>query len=298
MAPLSDDGPRVLVTGATGFTGAYLTAALRERGYAVATPPASFDLVDAEAVHALLARLRPEFILHLAAISFVPHAQPAALYAVNAVGTVNLLEAAERSGAPLRKILLASSANVYGNAGVERIDESVPPAPVNHYACSKLAMEHMARTWFNRLPIILVRPFNYIGPGQSEKFLIPKIVDHYARRAARISLGNTDVARDFSDVRMVVEAYCRLLESPFRSGTLNICSGVARSLDEILRTLERISGHAVEVEVDPTLVRANEVKRLTGSPDRLIETVGALPFLDFENTLRWMLQNRLQELSR
>lgn len=135
------------------------------------------------------------------------HADARAFYDVNLFGTLNLLEALTALPELPRKVLIASSANIYGTPGIEVIDESVCAAPVNHYACSKLAMEHMVRTWFDRFPIVMTRPFNYTGVGQDEKFLIPKIVSHFKRRAPKIELGNLDVSRDFSDVRDVAAAY-------------------------------------------------------------------------------------------
>ncbi len=184
------------------------------------------DLARPEQLRAALEAVQPDCIVHLAAITFVPHGDPLEIYQTNLFGTFNLLDAILAVGLRPRKILLASSANVYGNPSVEVIDETLCPAPVNHYAMSKLAMEHMARTYQDRLPILMTRPFNYTGPGQDQHFLLPKIVGCYRRRQPVIELGNLDVIRDFSDVRFVVEAYRRLLDSDVAGETVNICSGV------------------------------------------------------------------------
>jgi nucleoside-diphosphate-sugar epimerase len=137
----------------------------------------------------------------------------------------------------------------------------------------------------------VVRPFNYTGRGQSTEFIIPKIVAH-ARVAARtIELGNIDVARDFSDVRTVVDAYARLLNTPNASGgTYNVCSGRAISLEEMLDLVARLSGHHLDVTVNPSFVRANEVRHLCGSPTRLESVIGPLKQIPIEETLRWMLE--------
>ncbi len=293
--------PTVLITGLHGFTGHYLGAALRARsarvvGLVQGSPrdatEATCDLTDALAVREAVARLRPTHVVHLAALSFVGHANARAFYDVNLFGTLNLLEALALLDAPPQRVLIASSANVYGTPEVEVIDETVCPAPVNHYACSKLAMEHMARTWFDRLPIVITRPFNYTGVGQDEKFLIPKIVSHFRRRAPWIELGNLDVSRDFSDVRDVVSLYTALLlDADNVSGqTFNICSVCAHALREILALAGQISGHSLEVRVNPAFVRANELPRLLGDNRKLQTYVGWKPQRALEDTLRWMLQ--------
>ena len=115
-----------------------------------------------------------------------------------------------------------------------------PPAPANDYAVSKLAMEYLAKTYSVRLPLIICRPFNYTGVGQAEAFLLPKIVAHVRKGATEIELGNLDVARDFSDVRDVSSIYARLIQTPAAVGaTLNICSGKAYTLREVLGSRPR-----------------------------------------------------------
>jgi nucleoside-diphosphate-sugar epimerase len=274
---------RVLVTGLRSFTGPYLARALQAAGHEVhgADEAAGFDLRQPASLESALAAIQPEYVVHLAALSSVTHANAAELYAVNTVGTANLLEAIAQAAPRVRKVLLASSANVYGNSDADPIDEQVPPAPVNHYACSKLAMEFIARTWFERLPILIVRPFNYTGPGQTENFLIPKLVAHYAQRRPVLELGNIEVERDFSDVRMVADAYARLLAADSAGMVVNVCSGVGRSLRSVLDELQRITGHAPELRVAEHLVRRAEVHRLVGSNRRLRELIGELRYLDF-----------------
>ena len=290
-------GGTALVTGISGFTGHYMRAELVARGCRViglahsATGTAEVlacDLADAAAVRRTVLEVKPDFVVHLAAMSFVAQDDADAFYRVNVLGTMNLIEALGALDAPPAKVLLASSANVYGTPNIEVIDESVCPAPVNHYACSKLAMEHMARTWFNRLPIILARPFNYTGPGQDERFLVPKIVGHYRRGARSIQLGNLDVSRDFSDVRDVVTAYADLLESDVRSATVNICSGTDISLREVLAMMSEIAGYEIEVQVNPAFVRTSEIPRLRGSNALLQDLVAVRPGIPFRDTLAAM----------
>ncbi len=285
-------GRRVWITGHGGFTGRYLSAALREAGYAPVAAPElpDFDLRDPASIDRELARALPDYVIHLAAVTFVAHGRAADFYEVNTVGTANLLDALTRLPAAPRKVLLASSANIYGNAHIEPITEATPPAPVNHYACSKLAMEQLAQTYFDRLPIVLTRPFNYTGVGQAAHFLVPKLVRHFATHLPSIQLGNLDVVRDFSDVRALAAAYTRLLDATLVGTAVNICSGHGWALQAIVDRLAALSGHRPAIDVDPGLVRANEVKRLVGGNAKLVDAIGPLPFDDFGATLAWMLQ--------
>jgi len=292
------DRPRALLTGCHGFTGRYVAAELEADGYEViglahdGDPPREgvlrANLLDREAVHRAVIEARADAVVHLAAISFVAHGDADEIYRTNIVGTRNLLEALAGADAKPRSVVLASSANIYGNAAVEPIKEDTLPAPANDYAVSKLAMEYMARLWMDRLPITLVRPFNYTGVGQGENFLIPKIVAHFGRGDRVIELGNTDVARDFSDVRDVAHAYAAIVAKAPAGETINICSGVAHSLGDVLDMMAEIAGYAIEVRVNPAFVRGNEVKRLVGANARLQTLTGFVPVVPLAETLRWM----------
>lgn len=290
-------GRVVLVTGASGFTGRHLVPALQAVGYRVvglgkegsnADADVECDLRDPLAVRQAVASVRPTHVVHLAALAFVAHADERAFYDLNLFGCLHLLEALLALPQVPRKILIASSANVYGTPNVDMIDEAVCPAPVNHYACSKLAMEHMVRTWFERMPIVISRPFNYTGVGQSDRFLIPKIVQHFVQRSDRIQLGNLDVSRDFSDVRDVVSAYVALLGAEVHSEIFNVCSGRAVALRELLEMMTRMTGHELRVEVNPALVRRDEIALLRGSCQKLSRAVEYAPRYKIEDTLAWM----------
>lgn len=287
----------VLLTGAEGFTGRYVADALRQAGYRVlglvrGTPVQSdhfqADLTDAEALRELVSRLQPDYVVHLAALAFVAQQDVESFYRVNLFGTLNLLDALIAARSPVRKVIVSSSANVYGNARHSPVTEDTCPAPVNHYAMSKLAMEHMALTRLDRLPIVITRPFNYTGVGQSENFLIPKIVAHFRRREPVIRLGNLEVEREFNDVRMVAQAYLGLLEKADAGMTVNICSGKGWRLRDVVDLLSHMSGHRIDIEVDPALVRANEVRQLVGNPEKLRNLVGSLSTFSLKETLNWM----------
>ncbi|WP_436017830.1 NAD-dependent epimerase/dehydratase family protein [Trinickia sp. LjRoot230] len=290
---------RVLITGVRGFTGTYVSHELRRAGYEIVGTVARNENVgedehflDISSLHEcrrVIGEVRPTHIVHMAAISFVAHDDPLDMYRVNVVGTLNLLRACVDVGCQPEKILVASSANVYGNAeGV--VDETVPPAPVNHYAASKLAMEHLVRTWFDRLPIVVTRPFNYTGRGQESRFLVPKIVSHFVQRKPFIELGNLDVARDFSDVRMVARIYRSLLEGSAASEVVNVCSERAYTLHRVIDMVREESRHDLDVRVNRAFVRDNEVKMLIGSAAKLRQLVPDVEPIDFADTIRWMVQ--------
>lgn len=293
---------RALITGAAGFTGRYLRQELGQHGWEAwglgqtPGPPEFADryvqtsLLEPEALARAVHRVQPDAVFHLAAIAFVGHGSPDDFYRVNILGTRNLLHAVAELPRTPQAVLLASSANVYGNAAGGQLDESRPYNPANDYAVSKAAMEMMARLWQKRLPLTLVRPFNYTGVGQSLDFLVPKIVDHFLCKAKVIELGNLEVWRDFSDVRDVVRAY-RLLAEKCPSGeTVNICSGRTHSLLEVLDMARAISGHELEVQVNPAFVRANEVKTLYGDTGKLARLLDGWQPRTFEETLSWMLK--------
>lgn len=291
---------RVLVTGLSGFTGHHLESALKRAGYEVygitrgGEPPGArrhlAKLTDRDSLLDVIEAVRPQHVIHLAAVSFVAHDKVDDIYQTNIVGTRNLLSALATSSvaSSLGTVLLASSANIYGNAEVALIDENQPTRPANDYSVSKVAMEQMAALWADRLPITLVRPFNYTGVGQSRQFLIPKIVEAFARRAPTLELGNLDVYRDFSDVRDVVEVYARLLTLSPRT-TLNVCSEKVYSLREILAITSSLSGHSLDIQVNPQFVRTNEVRVLRGCAARLRDLMPEWRPRPLSETLAWML---------
>lgn len=258
---------KILLTGSAGFTGRFFMTQAQAAGHAVHAFAA--DLTNKEAVAAEVAQVQPDAVVHLAAISFVGHADDAAFYGVNVVGTTNLLGALATLPNRPRRVLLASSANIYGNCATSPISETQAPAPINHYAMSKLAMEHMASTFGERLPIVITRPFNYTGPGQALNFVIPKLVSHYARRARMVELGNVEVEREFNDVRLVCDAYLALLTRGQPGEVFNVCSGQPYTLQTVMDTLTDLTGHTVQARINPAFVRANEVKRLCGDPGKL-----------------------------
>ncbi|AMO56829.1 GDP-6-deoxy-D-lyxo-4-hexulose reductase [Endozoicomonas montiporae] len=291
--------PSVLITGLRGFTGRFLAAELEASGHRVfgtvyghepCLLPGEYavNLCNLEQVRNLVSEVKPDYVAHLAAVTFVAHDDADAMYRTNVVGTRNLLQALSESSKVPESILLTSSANIYGNAVVDPIDELTYPEPVNDYAISKLAMEYMARLWMDKLPLTIVRPFNYTGVGQSHNFLLPKIVSHFQRGERSIELGNIDISRDFSDVRMVASVYKCLLNGCYAGETFNVCSGVAASLVQILSMMADIAGYSISINVNPAFVRDNEIKILRGDNRKLLEAVGNIGTIPLRETLEWM----------
>jgi nucleoside-diphosphate-sugar epimerase len=289
---------RALITGINGFTGQYVSDQLQQAGYIVygagalaSDLPRYFhmDLLDKNGLINIIREVQPAVVVHLAAISYVNHDLINDFYHVNVIGTRNLLESLELHAKNLEAVLIASSANIYGNSTEGVLSENAQTNPANDYAVSKLAMEYMARLWIDKLPLFFVRPFNYTGVGQSEDFLLPKIVAHFKRKEPIIELGNLNVWRDFSDVRVVAEIYRRLLEIKPLGQTVNICSGTIHSVREVLEIAERISGHKIEVRVNPIFVRTDEVEKLCGDTKRLKSLIGEIKSPSLEDTLHWML---------
>jgi nucleoside-diphosphate-sugar epimerase len=290
---------KVLITGINGFTGIHLAKHLEEQGFDVygtvvdeTEDPKHFrcDITKKEQVDAVVAEVAPDYVVHTAAISFVGESNASLIYDVNVIGTENLLKSLAAHESHPKKVIIAGSATVYGNQGKEVLDESMCPRPVNHYGCSKLAMEHMASNFFDRLDIIITRPFNYTGPGQAGHFLIPKIVGHYRQGKKEIELGNLDVAREFNDVRDVCRIYEQLMLSDKRSEVVNLCTGRAIPLMDVIGLMNKIAGYEIDVTVNPAFVRENEIRTLKGSTAHLKTLIAYASEYAIEDTLRAMFE--------
>ena len=286
---------RVLITGINGFTGVHLERYLVEKGFdvygTVINTPINekhyqCDITKMNQVDTIIAELRPDYLIHIAGISFPGESNASLIYDVNVIGTENILKALAKHAINPKKVILASSATVYGNQGKEILDESMCPKPVNHYGCSKLAMEYMAANYFDTLDIIITRPFNYTGIGQEKHFLIPKIVSHYKGGKKEIELGNLMVAREFNDIDYIIGNYYKLLLCEAKSITVNLSSNHPVKLLDVIDMMNEIAGYSIKVKVNPLFVRENEIPSLSGST-KLLET-----FIELENkdTLHKTLQ--------
>lgn len=291
------ENKKVLITGYSGFTGKLLGAHLTENNFQVfglvVNDPVDAneyktDITNYEDLLRTVKKIQPDYVVHLAAIAHVVNSDPEYFYKVNLFGTLNLLQALADTGLNPKKIIIASSAYVYGNCPQEYIDEAVYPQPTNHYGASKLAMEHLVATWFDRFSIIIIRPFNYTGTGQSAGFLIPKIIENFQSKKSYIELGNMNVTRDISAVNFVIEVYLRLLKSNLHSEIFNICSGTGHNITDILAMMSKISGHEIEVKLNAEFSRKNEIYHLVGSNKKLFAAIGQVPVIHLSEILENM----------
>ena len=273
MSVHPEPGGQLLVTGASGFTGKHLQFVAMAHGLRVVC--LTSDVRDMDALKAEIAPTDPADVVHLAGISNTQCEDRRLLQEVNVQGTHNLLQALVDTGKTPQRVLLASSVLVYGSSPTSPVTEDHDLVPFNPYAASKIDMEAAASKFSSRLPVCVVRPFNYSGVGQSTSFLIPKLVDHFANKRKTIELGNIDVRREFNDVRYVCEVYVRLLLADRCDRVYNVCCGRAYTIKDVLRTLETTTGHKILVEINPNFVRANDIMFLYGSTERLEATIGS-----------------------
>jgi GDP-4-dehydro-6-deoxy-D-mannose reductase len=298
---------RALVTGASGFVGRYLVAALREHGaevFACGGPHDSdeavtIDLSDLATIRAAIDSARPTHVFHLAAQTFVPDslASPEQTYRANVIGTALVAQAIREyatANDTMPRLLFTSSAEVYGARAPRDfpLQESLDLRPANPYAASKAAAEAilLAEARSFGLDAVVVRAFNHIGPGQSDRFVVPSFAAQLARIARGappvLLVGNVDVARDFLDVRDVVRAYVALARDGERGQIYNVCSGNAVAIRDILRDLVTIAHVPVEIREDPSRLRPSDAPIFVGSAQKLHACTGWTPEIAFGRSLR------------
>jgi GDP-4-dehydro-6-deoxy-D-mannose reductase len=295
---------RVFVTGGAGFVGHWLREHLAAGGDAVVAP--EVDITDAAALGEAIAAHAPEAIYHLAALTNVGDswAAPERTFEVNAVGTLNLLEAARRLAVPPR-VLLVCSAEVYGRVGPDDLPltEESPLRPVSPYAASKVAAEYLGlhEHLGHGLPVIRVRAFNHIGPGQAPAFVVSSLARQIAelelRGGGTVKVGNVSPRRDFTDVRDVVRAYRLLIDRGVPGEVYNVCSGRAVAVEDVAHLLLRLARVEMRLEVDADRVRAVEIPVLCGDNSRLVAATGWAPEHSLEETVADVLDTWRRELT-
>jgi GDP-4-dehydro-6-deoxy-D-mannose reductase len=289
---------RALVTGGGGFVGRHLGDHLQAMGDDVTSIDAEVDVADPAAIAAAVAAAQPEAIYHLAALSHVGDSWefPAEVLRVNVLGTAGVLSAARSLAAP-PVVLAISSAEVYGIVTADElpISESQPMRPLSPYAASKAAAELLAlQAWRGYgQPVVVVRPFNHVGPGQAPSFavsaLAKRIVEAQLTGSSRVAVGTLSARRDYTDVRDVVRAY-RLLVTRGQMGEIyNVCSGRDVAVSEVAERLCALVEADVELVTDPSLVRPVDLPVMRGDGTRMHDATGWEPEIALDDTLRDVL---------
>lgn len=306
---------RTLLTGANGFVGKILCSSLQQVGHHVialtgngsststlADEQITCDIRDAAALRQAVAKSKPDFIVHLAAISNVALSfkDPLLTWQTNVMGSLNLLEAI-RLEAPKAFVLFASSSEVYGATFKQSIplDESAPCQPMNPYAASKLAAEAAFHEYFRQgMAGVIVRPFNHIGAGQSAEFVTASFARQIAlieagQQPPQMKVGNLQAERDFLDVHDVCAAYLQLLKLANHEATyprcFNISSGQPRKIHTILNDLLSLSTHKIEIVEDPERMRPSDISSASGNSTAIRQFTGWQPAIDLNDTLTDLL---------
>ena len=309
---------KALVTGAAGFAGRYLVSLLLEKGYEVCATyhrapligegsrrlvQEQMDVTDRPALYRLCRNFKPDEVYHLAGIAVTTGRDAGLYYRVNFLGTVNLFDAL-REEAQSAKILYVSSGNIYGaveNCG-QPIREEHGLNPPGHYAASKAAADVICSAYVTEgMHIIRARPFNHTGPGQSTAYVCSRLAERVAAAVLGqappvVETGNLDAARDFTDVRDVVEAYWLLLQKGRSGEAYNVCSQRAYSIREIAGLLAEHSGADVTFRSRPDLVRRTDIPVLLGCRDKIGRDTGWKPKIPLRTTLQDLLLYWLEKL--
>lgn len=312
---------KCLITGIAGFVGSYLRSELSkqspelelhgilrtgENGNHLDYNHYELDIRDSETVSNLIRKIKPDLIFHLAAQPFVPKAisDPWGTLDINVKGTLNILEALKQIERPCRMVYI-SSADVYGKQKDEAypLNETILPNPINPYSASKYSAEIYCRQYANfssHLEIMIARPFNHIGVGQRKEFVVPnfcqQIVEATSSEKNCIKVGDISATRDFLDVRDVVQAYLELAKHGVSGEVYNICSGNEISIESVLKELIQISGKNIQIQNDPSRIRASENLRLVGMNNK-IKNLGWVPKIPLRSSLEQIFQSIQQESS-
>jgi len=294
---------RLLTLGSSGFVGRTIAGMpegeLNRLGLELIPPVGHVELTDPTAILAHFRETRPDCIIHLAAQTFVPESfrHPEDTFRINFFGTLNVLKGLRDVGFAGR-LVYVSSGDVYGAVRPEQlpVTEMAHARPRNPYAVSKVAAEALCYQWSQTegIDIVIARPFNHIGPGQSERFVVSdfarQIVEiKLGRRMPQLAVGDIDVTRDFTDVRDVVRAYFALCDSGVSGETYNICSGVEWSVRSLIVRMLELTGIAARLVPDSARMRKQEQRRMVGSSAKLHGATGWAPECSIETSLRDIL---------
>lgn len=308
---------RSLITGIAGFAGSHLAELLLSKGhevYGLCRPRSKTDniesiktklhledadLLDSHSLYSTIARIKPDYIFHLAAQSFVPTSwvSPSVTLEVNVVGTGNLFEAVRQVNIdPV--IQIACSSEEYGLVHPDEIPikETNPLRPQSPYAVSKVAMDYLGYQYFcsYNMRIVRTRGFNHTGPRRGETFVTSNFAKQIAliekgKQNPLILVGSLASSRDWTDVRDIVRGYLMAVEMCDPGEVYNICTGVGVKVSDMLSVLLTFSKVKVEIKSDPSRMRPSDVPILVGDNRKFVQKTGWKPVIPFEKTMEDLL---------
>ncbi len=293
---------KIFITGGNGFIGKYLCYECEKSGIDYMSVSnlkpenlkheRQIDILDSDQLMDILLDYQPDAIIHLAAIASPIHGNLSEIYNVNVGGTENLLISAQKALPPGTRLILTSTAGVYGNQPVRRLSEDLPFNPINHYSFSKMVTELLSKQYSDYLDIHIVRPFNIVGVGQNENFLVPKLVKHFACKTPEINMGNMGAYRDYVSVEFCAKVFLMLATCERNiPDIVNICSGIGHSCQDVVDMLIKITGFVPKINSTNKYIRKNEVWSLVGDTARINSLVeGMFQTPSLEEILKDMLQ--------
>lgn len=301
---------KYLVTGVMGFVGRYFVEYLNKRepdakiyGVDVASncdmniDYKSLNLMDTNNVKQFVKDTRPDYIVHLAAMSSVAQSwdEPANCFVNNMSAFLNLADAVRSNGLKSH-ILSVGSSEEYGIYD-EPIKESFVLHPKNPYSVARLSQEYMSKLYVDNFDahVVMTRSFNHIGPRQSTRFVIPSFIEQLVNIADgkienKMMVGNIDVVRDFTDVRDVVDAYYRIIKNAPNRSIYNVCSGRGVKLRDIIETTSKQLGIKPNIVVDPSRIRSNEIPSVIGDNSKLKTELGWLQKYTLQQTIKDIIE--------
>lgn len=298
---------KILLVGGTGFVGSHFTNSFGSQ-YDITAVGRDADICDPDKMSSLVRKVQPDDVVHLAAITTLKESfvDPGLTYATNFMGTLNLLSALRENHFQGR-MLNVSSSEVYGllKASNLPVTEALLTHPLSPYAVAKIASEALCYQWsqVEKFEIISARPFNHIGPGQSDRFAIAD----FGKQIASIKLGlaepilhvgDIDTTRDFTDVRDIVCAYHLLLTSGKNGETYNVCSGVESSVRSLILRMCKLVNIEVELRADPARMRLSDQRRVCGSYQKLASDTSWKPHIALDKTLLDIVEYWIHDLNQ
>ncbi|MBW4679511.1 MAG: GDP-mannose 4,6-dehydratase [Microcoleus vaginatus WJT46-NPBG5] len=300
---------KVLVTGGAGFIGSALISELQKLSYEISVidnlsfgnrdfikvPDTNFynlDILNAEEVRKTILEIEPAWIIHLAAIHFIPYCNqnPFESSNVNTKGTINILKAAKELK-NLEKIFFASTAAVYPICD-HAIPETQPLQPMDIYGLSKLVGEHLMNEFYlqTSVPTIICRFFNAFGPNETNPHLIPEIQQQINSGLRKIKLGNLEPKRDFIHTYDMAKAVILLLENFAKEiDIFNLGRGIEYSVVDVVKAFERQIGEEILIEVEPARVRKVERMHLLADISKLKSLTGWEPTISLDEGIKTLV---------